>query len=405
MNTKRLYHTFFLFLMGMLSAHPQGVTFSSPQVEYGIREHLGIDATEEVTKEQLDTISCINLSGLGITDIHDIILLSNARQIYLQCNEIRDISPLILLDSLSYVDLSKNLLESINVLAFSHSPRMTVDVAFNHITDFSCFQSLTSCCFTISGSSLQTEADALYFRTCYLYGDGTEEKAQVRCRVLSNVEEEARVEIANELTSVPKDGTDVIVESNQNETHKVLLAWGDNVADSTYLVPCTVLLLKASESVTIKTGLPEHFILKDITPTTHGSVRISGTDIEYTANSEFETEDLMFSYYEDDIFKGISRIVLGSDASGIKEVTEENGRLLISMNGLQQLHVYCSSHGLSDKAGINIYDTGGRKLVTKQVYGRNGIDTDIPISSIRGTVLIVQVTSGRKKFVERIILE
>ena len=113
----------------------------------------------------------------------------------------------------------------------------------------------------------------------------------------------------------------------------------------------------------------------------------------------------MFSYYEDDIFKGISRIVLGSDASGIKEVTEENGRLLISMNGLQQLHVYCSSHGLSDKAGINIYDTGGRKLVTKQVYSRNGIDTDIPISSIRGTVLIVQVTSGRKKFVERIILE
>lgn len=402
---KRIYYTICFSILGLLSAYSQGVKFTSPLFEYGIREHLRIDASEEVTAEQLDTIRSIDLSGLGLTDIQDVTFLSHVRHLNLQCNDIRDVSPLTVLDSLTYIDLSRNQLESINVLAFSHSPRMTVDVAFNHITDFSCFQSLTSCRFTISGSSLQTEIDAPYFRTCYLYGDGTGEKAQVMCRVISNVADDARVDIADEHTLIPKDGTDAIVECNQHGTCKVLLAWGDNIADSTYVVPCTVLPLKASETVTIKTGLPGHFMLKDITPSTQGSVSISQTEIEYTANSDFVGESLLFSYYEDDMFKGVSRIVLGSDASGIRTITTADEQLTVTMGKYGVIHISCSSHELQSEATIYVYDTAGKVLAKKLVDSSHGINADLFVRHARRSVMFVQVTSGQKKFVEKILTE
>ena len=62
-----------IFLFSASWTWGQELTFASPQMEAGIRLHLGLDDSMPLTGEQLQTITDINLSGLGITDIGDVI--------------------------------------------------------------------------------------------------------------------------------------------------------------------------------------------------------------------------------------------------------------------------------------------------------------------------------------------
>ena len=136
-------------------AGAQSVTFYSPMFEAGVKYHLGVDSAATVTAAQLDTIRTLNLSGLGITDIRDVANLPNIQRLNLRYNEIDNVEPLVALDSLREVDLSHNRLASIHVLSFACSDRMTVDVSFNAISDFSAFHTLTPCCFHLEGVGLQ----------------------------------------------------------------------------------------------------------------------------------------------------------------------------------------------------------------------------------------------------------
>lgn len=136
-------------------AGAQSVKFYSPGFEAGVKSHLGVDSTATVTAAQLDTIRTLNLSGLAITDIRDVANLPNIQKLNLRYNEIDNVEPLVALDSLREVDLSHNQLASIHVLSFACSERMTVDVSFNAISDFSAFRTLTPCCFHLEGVGLQ----------------------------------------------------------------------------------------------------------------------------------------------------------------------------------------------------------------------------------------------------------
>ena len=149
-----------IMLLTAIWTKGQEVIFSSQEMEYGVRLHLGIDETVTIASNQLDTISTINLSGLGVTDISDVAFMPHIRQLYLQDNAIEDITPLLILDSLRYVNLSHNKLTSVFALSFSHSTQMEVDLSFNYITNFSCFTTLTPCHFTIKGSNLQKEKES-----------------------------------------------------------------------------------------------------------------------------------------------------------------------------------------------------------------------------------------------------
>ena len=83
----------------------QNVTFYSSEFAEGVKIHLGLDANSVVTQQQTDTITAINLSGLGINDIRDVVYLPNVHTLNLSYNDIRDVAPLLPLDSLHYVDL------------------------------------------------------------------------------------------------------------------------------------------------------------------------------------------------------------------------------------------------------------------------------------------------------------
>ena len=145
----------FVMISFAVTAYGQEVKFRSSEFEIGVRQHLGMDDTGKITVQHTDTITTLDLSGLGISDIRDVEYLPKLRKVNLDFNEVSDVSPLVNLDSLRSVSLRYNGLQSIHVMAFANSPEMTVDVSFNQIEDFSCFNALTPCRFTVEGAFLQ----------------------------------------------------------------------------------------------------------------------------------------------------------------------------------------------------------------------------------------------------------
>ena len=128
-----------VLMMTAFVAQAQKVTFYSLEFENGIRNYIGLGETDDVLQFQMDTITTLDLSGLGITDIRDAIYLTAVSKLDLSYNNITDISSLLPLASLHELNLSNNQLENIDILAFTQSEQMEVDVTNNYISDFSIF--------------------------------------------------------------------------------------------------------------------------------------------------------------------------------------------------------------------------------------------------------------------------
>ena len=143
------------------SVSAQQVTFFSPEFEEGVKMHLGLNEDDHVTQQQTDTITTINLSGYGITDIRDVVYLANVLSLDLSYNDIRDVAPLLSLDSLHHVDLSANQIEDIQMLVFASSDSMMVNVAYNYIEDFSSFFLPSTCNVRVAGMASQNDKSEL----------------------------------------------------------------------------------------------------------------------------------------------------------------------------------------------------------------------------------------------------
>lgn len=153
---------FALFLTIVLAVRAQKVTFYSPEFEFGVKLHLGLDEGDDVQQSQMDAITEIDLSGLGITDIRDVVYLPNVEVLNLSYNYIDDVSALLPLESLRELDLSYNRLKSINILAFVEMDKMMVDISNNQIEDLSFFYAPIQCQFVFIGSELQAYNNFLF---------------------------------------------------------------------------------------------------------------------------------------------------------------------------------------------------------------------------------------------------
>lgn len=303
-----------IFVIVASHAAGQGVVFHSAEIEAGVKKHIGLVEGDNVTVEQLDTITTLNLSGLGLTDIQDVRMVPNLQTIDLSYNEIDDVSPLAQLEFLKEVNLSHNMLKSINMLTFTSSDEMIVDVGFNYISDFSCFNTLTSCVFIIKGAGLQKTIENNIFDVSYLYCNSIAEKASIMCRVEAKDGEHVWLRCQDTDVDVPTDNSLFTYEivNAVNTTTPVFVTNGAQ-KDSTYYVPVVVKEeVKPLETVTIETGLPDEYIIKVLSPIQQGTVNVNGTTIEYVASDVFRKEDLLFVYSDDFTTKGISKIQLSS---------------------------------------------------------------------------------------------
>ena len=333
MKRNKILLSLAIILLPVTMIRAQEITFSSQEFEAGVRYHLGIDASTPIQAEQLKSITAIDLSCLGLTNISDIAYMPELRKLDLHDNEISDISPLLSLESLNEVNLSYNNLSSIFPLSFSRSRNMKVNVAFNHIADFSVFTTLTFCQFTIAGAGLQTQKDKPYFMVRYLYSDGTETQPTVYCRVEATTVEQAQMTVQDVTHTFAADNESYVCQLGDGYSGTYQVKVGDGTySDSTYIVALKIMHVDPSDEVTFSTELPENYELR-FSPAQNGTLSCEGTDLTFKASASFDYEEVIYSFYCGDMIKGISKLILTKEDLEDGTVTNRDYKLTYMVDG------------------------------------------------------------------------
>ena len=311
---KKYYLSIILFswLLGIATVHGQEVTFVSPQIEDAVRQHIPLTDLEQICFAQLDTITTLNLSRRGITDIHDIMLMPKLRMIDLSDNLVDDLQPLSVLDSLEWVDLSFNNLTSINPLFYSSAKELTINVAFNHIVDFSLFGSISLCSFNLEGTGLQQSEDVPFLDVPYFYSEiNNQGKLVVTYCGYTNVSSGWIIQCGSTNIPAQLDGNTHTEELTgiSAETTALILTNGE-VNETTYAVPCSFYKAEPNEVLTFETGLPDNYNI-EYAGALYGTVTVEGTTITYTAPDEVTPDIISFNYNEGSQLRGYGRLYTG----------------------------------------------------------------------------------------------
>ena len=316
-----------VLLATVFLAHAQKVTFYSPEFEDGVRYHIGLGESDNVLQTQTDTITCLNLSGLDITDIRDAAYLTAIVKLDLSYNRITDVSPLLPLASLRILNLSNNRIESVDALAFVASESLEVDVANNYISDFSYFYTPNPCDFTFIGMNMQKQKDAPYFDIYQLYADVNDKgQPMVVFRGYTNMTAPANIKCGTQSVAAQLDGHTYQVTFTESlaETTQVTLSNGEK-EETTYAVPPADLSVDAGKTIMLTTGLPEDYLLTDAHAKV-GTVEMIENTLQYTASADASPDVVCFSYYQGNTFKGRAFFYINSateikgDINGDKEV-------------------------------------------------------------------------------------
>lgn len=358
-----------------LTAQAQKVTFSSEGMEAGVRLHLGLDADADIPQSRTDTITAIDLSGLGISDLRDIVYLPNVRTLDLSDNDITNVGPLNVLDSLRELDLSENALESINLLAFSNAERMTVDVTANYIEDFSYLFDCIKCQFTFIGMSRQQVKDAPYLDISQFYADVTDDgQSIVWYRGFTNMEDTPLMTCNEAHAAATIDGhlNSMEVPGAPTATAAVVLSCGE-LTDTTYVVPPVYLDPEGQTTLIIETGLPEGYTIKSAYAA-HGTVEVEGTTMTYTVTDGGD-DIVHYSYYKGNRLRGIARyyiqprLLLGDvNGDGVVNITD----ITLMVNHIlgQTLPVFLKQNAdINNDKSINISDvTSLVNIILNETY-------------------------------------
>ena len=300
--------TIIISLLSATVVQAQKVTFYSAEFEEGVKEHLELGENDDVLQTHTDAITKLDLSGLGITDIRDVVYLTNVTELNLSGNEIRDLSPLLPLEKLAVLDVSNNELEDVSVLAFSSSSRMTVYLESNFIEDFSYLYGPTSCELTLVGMKSQRVKSAPYFDVYQLYGSvDNKDELVVSYRGYSNLATAAVLKCGSFQTSANMDGETYVkaVTHEGTDAAKVILSCGDKEV-YTYVVPTKDYRVGAEKTVEMSTGLPEDYQLT-YAKALYGTTTILDNKILYTAPLDTPADTVYYSYYQGGDLKGFSR--------------------------------------------------------------------------------------------------
>lgn len=342
-----------------VTASAQKVTFFSPEFELGVKLHLGLEENDEVLQSRMDTITSIDLSGLGITDLRDVVYLSKVKELDLSNNGITNIFPLTVLDSLQLLNLSSNGLESVNPLVFCSAEKMTVMVANNYISDFSFLFSPTHCQFTLMGMGLQQDKNALYLDMYHLYCDVDDRgQAVVVYRGYTNAEGAAVIGCNGKHAVAQLDGAGhtVNVPGWPQSPAMVTLTVGE-LGDTTWVLPPVTRRIAAGANVAIETGLPEGYRI-GMANALYGTVTVNGTDLAYTAPADLDRDTVYISYYEGWQLRGFTEYRMLNVANIMAGDVDCNGR--VSIDDLTTLIQYLldgQAEGL-DLANADCYVDG-----------------------------------------------
>ena len=253
---------------------------------------------------------------------------------------------------------------------------------------------------------MQTQKDMPYFRVRYLYSDGTETQPTIYCRVDATTVEQAQMTMMDVSHTFAANDQPYSYRLNDGcrGTHQVKVSDG-TYSDSTYIVALRKMHVEPSGVVTFSTELPENFELS-FSPTQNGTLSCEGTDLTFKASASFDYEEVIYSFYCGGMFKGLSKLILTKEdiVDEIDTPDEEDSMMNIALNG-NNLSVQCLSNKLAQTSVIEVCDIAGRMFVSKSIDSSHGIDEHIPLTVIPKDIIIVKVSSGKKRFVEKYVVK
>ena len=377
-----------VLMMTAFVAQAQKVTFYSLEFENGIRNYIGLGETDDVLQFQMDTITTLDLSGLGITDIRDAIYLTAVSKLDLSYNNITDISSLLPLASLHELNLSNNQLENIDILAFTQSEQMEVDVTNNYISDFSIFYASSPCDFTFMGMSLQLEKNVPYFDVYQFYADiNRSGHPVISYRGYTNTAAAINMPGVQEPILLDGDTHQKEMPGGVTETVEAILTNGEKSVN-TYVVPYASLSVDAGQTVMLSTGLPDDYILTSAYAS-KGTVNIVGNTIAYTAPDTKIPDILHFAYYQGSTLKGFSRYYINSiqgDANSDGSVTIRDAVAIVNyILGNPPDDFNFDAAGINNDGEITIADAVG---VVNIISNRSGASA--PKMDIKETEVVLE---------------
>ena len=388
-----------------MSLQAQKVSFISEELMMGVKNHLGFADADEVFQTQTDTITAINLSGLGICDISDLASLQNVSWIDLSDNNIEDVSPLTSLEHLHYVNLKRNKLETINPLIYACTDSLYVNVADNYIKDYKYLFSVTSCPLLIEGMGAQKEEmNPIYFDVYQLYADVDDSgEMKVSWRGYTNMEDDVFLKCGAWNVLAMMDGyTNSVLLPHELDTISQIILSNGIVGDTTYVIPSAHLNIESNQTTILETGLPDSYQI-GFYNALYGTVTVIDQSFTYTAPSTQQTDTLYFSYYQGQQLKGFAEYYFGmasSEPSEVTQISSSSKQLKLTWSG-DRLMVECplSISSDCDLATITVWDAEGKLLTTKEVYADNDICVELKVSGSIGNVVIVQVDYCGKRII------
>lgn len=119
------------------------VSFEDEQLEQAIREVLNKDKDADITQNDLESLTLLDLSRRGIKSIEGLQYASNLKFVDLSDNEIDDITPLKSLTKIRELDISSNQISSIQDLSAMTDLKM-LNVSRNQISSLDVIKHLES---------------------------------------------------------------------------------------------------------------------------------------------------------------------------------------------------------------------------------------------------------------------
>lgn len=131
---KSLFLVFFVLFARLISSAQ--ITFEDVNLETFIKYSLGLSPEDTISGVQIDTLAHLDCSFLDINSLSGIEQLKNITNISFLGNSISDVTPLTLLHSLEYVNLSDNIIQDVSPFELTLSNHVVVDISNNCISDF-----------------------------------------------------------------------------------------------------------------------------------------------------------------------------------------------------------------------------------------------------------------------------
>ena len=390
----------FIFLIQTsicVSLFAENINFYSGSFELAVKDQLGLDEKEFITRDIADTITILKLSAYGLDDLRDVVYFPHLQYLDIAYNNINDLFPLINLEYLRYLNVRGNKLRSVDVLAFSESSEMVVNVSGNYIKDYELTLNNPRCIFTIIGLNYQKSPYIInHFYTDF---DLKTTQKNINCNIWTLSEFDSLYLKYDKKSELIKE-VGVDIQINKNITGNVVyLSLDEQVVDTAYFILPTSLRIE-KDSTVITPSFPNNYKLLSIeSSNSHASISNNSIFFRIAKNNTSDTIRIGFGKNLYDI-RGYTYYYIKSDGTTGSEPVTEREKLIFYPNPVDNILTVRVPDQDGSEASISLISLTGQ-IVYQAVTNESTYQIDV--RNLSEGIYVLSVKTAKENYIEKII--